>query len=380
MVPALYIALSVFGAVYDIYFTVELVGLLKSRASPWTMEHNFPYLPGYAVLLTPIAWVIQSSASIAKAAKLLNFGFLIWFGLIAGKIAFPGATDSRWRGVLYFSCHPLLVAISLWHGQFEIIVATLLLLSMVYWQASAKDGSLPGGLLYGLAVSVKHWPLLALPVVLCRPLRRVPSFVAGMLTGVIGILGLHLALNGSFAHFSRIVEYVGIRSGVGILQAFSLPDPPGWTFICLTVTLVAGMTLRLKGARAAEGALFTILLFLVLSSRTAPQYWMWFFAFAPFCWLGYERFFWLVSGCLAGIVILQEWGYILGWQGEYPYPAWRGNVPHLRTYPHLSSAAISLFQFTWRPLFLVTAVASGLWYYRSYRATTLRNSNYDSHV
>jgi hypothetical protein len=363
MAPALYIGLSVFGAVYDMSFTVELVSVLKRGMSPWEMEHMFAYLPGYPVLLTPVAWITQSPAAIAMGAKVLNLGFLIWFGLMAGRIAFPEAKDSAWRGALYFSCHPLLVAVSLWHGQFEIVVVTLLLLSMTSWQSSATDKSFGGGFSYGLAVSVKHWPVLVLPVLISGPPRRISRVFAGTLAGVTGILGLHLLLNGSFSQFSRILRYSGIPSNVGLLQAFWLPEPPGWTFMCLTAALAAGFAIRLKGGRPPEAGMFTL-----LSFRTAPQYWVWFLAFAPFCISGREGLFWLVSGSLAGIVMLVEWGFVLGWQGDYPHATWQGNYPHLRDYPHLSSAALWLFERAWRPLFLIAVISAGLWYRQSYRA------------
>jgi hypothetical protein len=54
-------------------------------------------------------------------AKFLILGLLIWFGLMTGRIAFPETKDPEWRGALYFSYPPLLVAVSLWHGQFEMV-------------------------------------------------------------------------------------------------------------------------------------------------------------------------------------------------------------------------------------------------------------------
>lgn len=368
MAPAMYIAWSVFGAVYDMSFTVELVNALKRRMSPWEMKHTFAYLPGYPVLLTSVAWMTQSAAGVALAAKTLNLGFLVWFGLMAGRIAFPEARDSKWRGVLYFSCHPLLVAISLWHGQFEIVVVSLLLLSMGYWHSQATDQSLGAGFSYGLAVSVKHWPVLALPALVYGPPRRMSRFVVGALVGLAAILGMHLLLNGSFSRFSRVLQYSGIPSGVGLLQAFWLPEPPGWNFVCWAVALAAGFALRLKGGRPAEAGMFTLLFFLLLSFRTASQYWVWFLALAPFCVSGREGFFWLVSGSLGGMVMLLEWGFVLGWQGDYPHATWQGNYPHLRDYPHLSSAAIWLFERAWRPLFLIAVISAGLWYRQTYTA------------
>jgi hypothetical protein len=340
--------------------------------SPWEMEHTFPYLPGYPVLLTPLAWSTASPATIARGAKLLNLAFLAWFGWTAGKTAFPDAEDARWRGLLYFSCHPLLVAVSLWHGQFEIVVVTFLFLAAVHWQSSATTGSLRGGFMYGLAVSVKHWPVLALPVLIHGLSRRMLRSAAGILAGLAAVLTLHLVLNGRFTRFSRILDYSGIPSGVGVLQALSLPEPRGWTVLCLVLALTAGFALRRKGRRPAEAAMFTLLLFLLLSFRTAPQYWVWFLALTPFCLSGRDDPFWLVSGSLAAIVMLQEWGFVLGWQSEYPHAAWQGNYPHLRIYPHMSSTALWLYSLLWRPFFLVAAFSASVWYYRSYRALTSR--------
>src|SRR5258706_16213589 len=102
--------------------------------------------------------------------------------------------------------------------------------------------------------------------------------------------------------------------------------------------------------------MFTLLLFLLLSFRTAPQYWVWFLALAPFCLSGRDAPFWLVSGSLAAIVMLQAWGFVLGWQGEYPHATWHGNYPHLRIYPHLSSTAPWLYQALCPPFFLTAAI------------------------
>jgi hypothetical protein len=45
---------------------------------------------------------------------------------------------------------------------------------------------------------VKHWPLLALPVLIYGPPRKMLRLGAGILAGVIGVLGLPLVLNGHF--------------------------------------------------------------------------------------------------------------------------------------------------------------------------------------
>ena len=371
LAPALYISWSIFGAVHDMNLVVELVESAKRGTSPWGVDHQFNHLPGFPVLLTPIAWMSQSdsAAGIATKVKVLNLGFLVWFGWMAGRAAFPDARDSNWRGVLYFSCHPLLVAVSLWHVQFEIPVLALLLCSMTYWQSPDTGKSAWGGLLYGLAVSVKHWPLLALPVLIHGSPEKIRRLGAGILAGVIGILGVHLVLNGHFSHVSRILRYSGVPANVGLLQVFGLPEPRGWNIVCLALALVAGLAIRLKGGRPAEAGMFTLLVFLFLSFRTAPQYFVWFLALAPYCLSGRERLFWLVSGCLGGIVLLLEWGFVLGWKGNiYPHSTWQGNYADLRDYPYLSSGALWFFEIAWRPLFLVAMIAGGVWYYRTLTA------------
>ena len=84
------------------------------------------------------------------------------------------------------------------------------------------------------------------------PPRRISRFFAGTLAGLAGILGLHLLLNGGFSQFSRILRYAGIPSNVGFLQAFWLPEPPGWNVMCVAGALAAGFALRLKGGRPAS--------------------------------------------------------------------------------------------------------------------------------
>ena len=369
LAPAAYISWSISGAVHDMRLVFELVESAKRGTSPWMVGHSFNHLPGYPLLLTPIAWMSRSdSGGIGAMVKLLNLAFLAWFGWMAGRVAFPAATDSRWRGVLYFSCHPLLVAVALWHVQFEIPVLALLLCSMAYWQSPVPSRWRWGGVVYGLAVSVKHWPLLAVPVLVYPSPRKTAGLAAGILGGVTGALALHAVLNGHFAGAARILAYSGMPADVGLLQVFGLSEPRGWNLTCLAAALAAGLAIRWRGGRPAEAGMFTLLAFLLLSFRTAPQYWIWFTAFAPYCLRGCERLFWLVSGCLGGIVLLLEWGLVLGWTGgDYPHATWQGNYPHLRDYPHLSSAALWLFEWSWRPLFFIAVTAAGVWYARVLR-------------
>ena len=375
LAPALYISWAIFGASHDMDLVIELVDAARRGTSPWEVAHQFNHLPGYPVLLAPIAWMSQSdsAARIATKVKLLNLGFLVWFGWIAGRIAFPDAKDSNWRGVLYFSCHPILVAVVLWHVQFEMPALALLLCSMTYWHSSETGKAVWGGVLYGFAVSVKHWPLLALPALIYGTPKKILRLSAGILIGVIGVLGAHMVLNGHFSRFARILSYSGMASNVGMLQMFGLPEPHGWNFLGLAVALAAGLAIRIKGGQPAWAGMFTILVFLLLSFRTAPQYWVWFMAFVPYCLFGRERPFWLVSGCLGAIVLLQEWGFVLGWKGnDYPYATWQGNYPYLRDYPHLSSAALWSFDVFWRPLFLVAVIAGGCWYHQVWIALRRR--------
>src|SRR5262245_7308888 len=175
LAPALYISWSIFGAAHDMDLIMELVESARNRTSPWKVNHQFNHLPGYPVLLVPIAWLGQADAAvgIATKVKLLNLAFLLWFGWLAGRAAFPHARDAVGRGVLFFSCHPLLVAVVLWHVQFEMPVLALLLCSMAFWQSFPSRRDATAGFVYGLAISVKHWPLLALPVLVSGPPKRI---------------------------------------------------------------------------------------------------------------------------------------------------------------------------------------------------------------
>ena len=50
--------------------------------------------------------------------------------------------------------------------------------------------------------------------------------------------------------------------------------------MCLALALAAGLAIRFKRGQPAEGGMFTLLVFLILSFRSAPQYWVWFLALA----------------------------------------------------------------------------------------------------
>jgi hypothetical protein len=106
LAPAPYISWSIFGAAHDMDLVIELVESARQRTSPWLVAHGFNHLPGFPILLTPIGWMSASASpgAIATKVTLLNLGFLIWSGWIAGRVAFPDTSDSSSRSRPWPSC------------------------------------------------------------------------------------------------------------------------------------------------------------------------------------------------------------------------------------------------------------------------------------
>jgi uncharacterized membrane protein len=86
---------------------------------------------------------------------------------LVGSLAAPErAARARWQ----YAVHPLPLLVVSWHGQIEPTAVALGLAAL--WLARRGRSGL-GGLLLGLAVSVKTWPVLFAPGTLREtPMRR----------------------------------------------------------------------------------------------------------------------------------------------------------------------------------------------------------------
>lgn len=126
--------------------------ILNARASGWN------YLPTYALALagmvavqhvTDIPWLILGRL-VPIAADLGVAGLV---GVLAGE------RDGPVRRFQY-ACNPLVILVSAVHGQME---PTCLLLALGALVVLRRGRALEAGALFGLAISVKSWPLLLLP-------------------------------------------------------------------------------------------------------------------------------------------------------------------------------------------------------------------------
>ncbi len=162
----------------------------------------FPYGPVMFLVHLPttfLGWVVDSLAGIEYFSGL---GFRV--SLLIADILILGLLlqhfESRWKGLLiHYWLSPLVLFITYWHGQTDIVPVAILLLSISFLK---NNKILEGSLFFGCAVAAKHSMLIVFPfVILYLWFKRgttgsVYKFLALSLVCLTIIEGLYLFSNG----------------------------------------------------------------------------------------------------------------------------------------------------------------------------------------
>jgi len=139
---------------------------------PWSSYINsgdtilaFPYGPIMFLAHLPttfLGWVIDSWTGVEYFSGLgFRASLLIADILILGLLL--QNFESRWKGLLiYYWFSPLVLFITYWHGQTDIIPVAILLLSISFLK---NNKILQGGLIFGCAVAAKHSMLIVFPFI-----------------------------------------------------------------------------------------------------------------------------------------------------------------------------------------------------------------------
>jgi len=143
----------------DVYSAPEAVG-------------RHPYLP-LQMYWMRAAQVMSISSGLAfpKVVRLLP---IMADALIAGLVFFilqeKNGDRKAWQGAIFYALNPITVLVTSYHGQFDSIPTLLILLAWMSWKRFSTRGDLfRGGVsatLLGLAILIKSWPILFLPVML----------------------------------------------------------------------------------------------------------------------------------------------------------------------------------------------------------------------
>jgi hypothetical protein len=240
---------------------------------------------------------------------------LVSIGLIGALTGRERAARVRWQ----YAIHPLPLLVVAWHGQAEPTAVALGLAAL--WLARRQR---PGaaGVLLGLAVSVKTWPVLFAPGTAREtPAGRWVWVAAGSAaTLVLLFASMPLFLHSGVAESARVLtayrSYVGVWgwSGVGRLAGFvgsgyAGPDIDryqGIGTVLLLGTLVTTVLLLWRRLGGAELTAALMLVFLAVTAGFGTQYLLWPAALLlvaggwriwPYLTLaaGYAAFFYLVD-------------------------------------------------------------------------------------
>lgn len=281
--------------------------LLSLPRYRWNFLPTMPYVHALEIL-SGLPWPLAGKIC-PVLADLASIGLI---GALAGR---ERAAGVRWQ----YAIHPLPLLVVAWHGQVEPTAVALGLAAL--WLARRQR---PGtaGVLLGLAVSVKTWPVLfAAGSARETPARRWVWLAAGGAAPLVLLFAsMPIFLHSGVAESVRVLaayrSYVGVWgwSGVGRLAGFvgsgyAGPDVDpyqGIGTVLLLGALVATLLLLWRRLGGAELTAALMLAFLAVTAGFGTQYLLWPAALLlvaggwriwPYLTLaaGYAAFFYLVA-------------------------------------------------------------------------------------
>ena len=121
---------------------------------------------------------------------------------------------------LAYALNPLSIYVTAGIGQLDPLVMGLVLAAMLLGESGMMRGFVCGGLVLGLAISLKTYPILLAPWLVWRtwaafPRRWIAGGVAGLCVLPWALSLLPFLLNGETAAFTRTVQFMFLQSGAG---------------------------------------------------------------------------------------------------------------------------------------------------------------------
>ncbi len=184
LIPALLLPV---GAQHDIdSFTMVYESLAQGREVYLSVAGRYPYLPFYFYFIflagklaavTPLPFVVW----VKMWPVLADLGLVALLHAAAGRLETDRQAPFKW-GLIY-ALNPIPLLVSAYHGQFDNFTLFLLLAAWYFW--SIHERWLPSAVLLGLAIAMKTWPVILLPLLFLRPqpwrIRLAFPLVAGLI-------------------------------------------------------------------------------------------------------------------------------------------------------------------------------------------------------
>lgn len=253
---------------------------------------GYPYLP-LQMYWSAIAVTISSKFSIpfpvvAKTLPVLGDALISVFIYLILSRNFDKKIGSI--GSLLFALNPIPIFVSAFHGQFDSIPIVLVLISIYY-----IIRPIPAGLLFGLSILAKSWPVLFLPSLLEQQGKNKNILTFAMSTALIpsvAILFYILLFESSLPNVIKTA--ISYNHGIGvwgysylfriITQIYDQNNLYGWfiqnaRFITLGILIV--VWLKFAYNQSLPKSLFVITLaFLSFTHAFSIQYLSWLIPFA----------------------------------------------------------------------------------------------------
>jgi hypothetical protein len=264
----------------------------------WHFLPMIPYL--YALpLAVGIPWEIAGRLWTIVA----DIGLILLVGKLArGHTSHGGIDQARRREALarfQYACNPIALIIAVIHAQVEPI--SLVFLVAAYLVALPGGGvmqdghrarrAVVAGLLFGLSLSAKSWPIVLLPVMLAMlPTwrHRLYGLVTAGAVPLFFFVTLPLFVNTTFDDLKHAAQYMGgIRPIVGEWGWTALLTGGDWKLmpayaqygqiVLYSTLLVVGLLWRRANRIDQTSAM--LLAFMIVTPRMGAQYLLWFVPF-----------------------------------------------------------------------------------------------------
>ncbi|MGW4643751.1 hypothetical protein ACWEN6_34890 [Sphaerisporangium sp. NPDC004334] len=291
----------------------------------WHFLPTIPYVYGL-LLWMHIPWEV--------AGRLVTVVADIILIPLVGRLA--GGKDARLRAFQY-ACNPLAVLVAAVHGQVEPVslmfgVAAFIVARNARTSRPVRN-AIVAGLLMGLALCAKSWPIWLVPgMLLFLPdLRsRIYAFFATGVAPIFFLVTLPIGAGTSLAQLPKVIQTIGdVRPIIGEWGWTALVVGGDWTlnadlarygqWAIYGTLLVVGFLWR----RADPVDLTTALLlaFMVVTPRLGAQYLMW---FMPFLVARPTRFTWPViigtsTWAAVGYLYLTQFNDVRWWNLHSPW-------------------------------------------------------------
>lgn len=311
------------GAVFDMESYRIVADLVRAGQDVYThadAEGRHPYLPLQMYLMALARWLSLSFnlpfplliklpailADVAITALLYRAGQKLWSTEgppASAPVWAPSIADPAAFVALLYALNPIPLYVAAYHGQFDALPLLCALLAW-YWyrfHGAAAGGQLAAGLLLGLGVLDKTWPVIFLPLFLLRlhgvaararlaagtaipvvaGLAVYLTFWPGTLWGVLGIvLGYH-AIAGWWGYTAvlNLLKAAAWQPGFAWLRPlepatlFALAERYG-TYATLAALGLFYLTLG-RSRDLLDGMLTVILLLFTVTAGFGVQYLSW---------------------------------------------------------------------------------------------------------